>query len=258
MVRHASSSGSVGAALYEQRMPRWNRFIKPVLAWLDRWGWTANTLTSARFVFVLPVCALLYEGHIVFGGALWIFAMTLDGFDGPLARYQDDVHGRGGVLSAEEEARKTLLERIRFKGSTALGGILDAIADKLLMIAVVLPIGARDLLRVFLEIWIAVAIALTLLSVVLWLAGIPKPGANWFGKKKIWVEAGVVAALGLPAFVNGCYGLLTNTQPPHNILIHHVHPFVSNTVLLVAIVFGLLSFSTHLFRALQDIKTRST
>lgn len=234
--------------LYTQDVRLWNRLIGPVLAWMDWCGVTPNLITLSRLVFV-PTSAVLFflPGHMFSGGMAWIIGMVLDGFDGPLARYQDELHQQGIKLSADKEADLTLWQRVRFRGSTALGGILDPILDKLLVAAAIIPLGRKDLFLELVYAWLGVAAALTVLSVGLWALGTPKPGANWFGKVKIWVESALVASLGLPEFVNAGYGFFAGQSSPHNILLIPAHPCVSNTILISAILFGALSFLTHLF-----------
>lgn len=95
-----------------------------------------NLISTARLLAVLPVIYLLVEEQ--FGWALLIFALAgaSDGVDGFLAKH----YGWG----------------------TPLGGILDPLADKALLISCYLVLGAMGLL----PIWLALAVLLRDLVIV--------------------------------------------------------------------------------------------
>jgi len=79
-----------------------------------------NLITLFRFVLIVPVLVFLWQG--VVDKALWLFLLAgaSDGLDGWLARH--------------------------YNWRTRLGGILDPVADKALMISTLVVMGLRDLM----------------------------------------------------------------------------------------------------------------
>ena len=132
----------------------------------------ADQLTVARAVavpFVIVLFAWPFDGHAYWATALFCVAMATDFFDGRIARR----HGR----------------------TSALGSLLDPVADKVLVLAVlVMLIGERVV-----PAWMVAAIVVReLLITGLRQAAIERGvvlGARDLGKLKTWAQA-IAAALG--------------------------------------------------------------
>jgi len=132
----------------------------------------ADQLTVARALavpFVIVLFAWPFDGHAYWATALFCVAMATDFFDGRIARR----HGR----------------------TSALGSLLDPVADKVLVLAVlVMLIGERVV-----PAWMVAAIVVReLLITGLRQAAIERGvvlGARDLGKLKTWAQA-IAAALG--------------------------------------------------------------
>jgi len=79
-----------------------------------------NLITLFRFVLIVPILVFLWQGSV--DRALWLFLLAgaSDGLDGWLARH--------------------------FNWRSRLGGILDPLADKALMISTLVIMGLHDLM----------------------------------------------------------------------------------------------------------------
>ena len=133
-------------------------------------------LTVARAASV-PLVVVLYEwdfaNHDYWATAVFAVAMATDWFDGRIAR----ARGR----------------------TSALGSLLDPIADKVLVLAVLIVLVGRD---VFPGWMVAAIVARELLVSGLRLAAIERGvviGARDLGKLKTWAQAVAAAAGGLAA-----------------------------------------------------------
>jgi CDP-diacylglycerol---glycerol-3-phosphate 3-phosphatidyltransferase len=132
----------------------------------------ADQLTVARALavpFVVVLFAWSFDGHAYWATALFCVAMSTDFFDGRIARR----HGR----------------------TSALGSLLDPVADKVLVLAVlIMLIGERVV-----PAWMVAAIVVReLLITGLRQAAIERGivlGARDLGKLKTWAQA-IAAALG--------------------------------------------------------------
>ena len=132
----------------------------------------ADQLTVARALSV-PVVVILYawhfDGHAYWATAVFCVAMTTDFFDGKLARR----HGR----------------------SSALGSLLDPIADKVLVLATMVMLVALDVVPGWM---IAAIVVREVLITGLRQAAIERGiviAARDLGKLKTWAQA-VAAAVG--------------------------------------------------------------
>ncbi len=136
----------------------------------------ADWLTVARAAAVPPVIALFvldFEGHDYWATGLFCVAMATDWFDGRLAR-------RSGRPSA-------------------LGSLLDPVADKLLVLSVLVVLVDRD---VFPGWMVAAIVARELLVSGLRLAALERGvvlEARDLGKLKTWAQAVAAAVGGLAA-----------------------------------------------------------
>ena len=133
-------------------------------------------LTVARAASV-PFVVLLYvwnfEGHYWWATALFIVAMATDWFDGRIARRR----GR----------------------TSALGSLLDPIADKILVLAVLIVLIGEDVLPAWM---VAAIVAREFLVSGLRLAAIERGvvvQARDLGKLKTWAQATAAAVGGLAA-----------------------------------------------------------
>jgi len=132
----------------------------------------ADQLTLARIVsvpFVVLLYALHFHGHNYWATALFVLAMTTDWFDGRVARR----HGR----------------------TSQLGSLLDPVADKILVIAVLVVLIAQG---VFPGWMVAAIVAREFLVSGLRLAALERGvvmHARDLGKLKTWAQA-IAAAVG--------------------------------------------------------------
>ena len=152
----------------KKRDPLWfqklaDRLIDKVFLWAIPPSIQPNTITLIRFILI-PFVYLLLKGH-QFDWALMLFviAVCTDFIDGTMARTRDQI--------------------------TDTGKIIDPVADKLLILAVLLFIGFK-----FIIVRIFVAFIIFELFAVLfgsWFSfAIGKPmGANVFGKIKLALQA---------------------------------------------------------------------
>jgi phosphatidylglycerophosphate synthase len=174
-------------------------------------------LTRARILFFLPLlfCTFLSISSLRFETLIWLLCMTagalfyawaglLDFFDGALARYQDDVDGIPKETRPrthdDTEYNLPFSERLKLRGSSHYGTVLDPFSDKQWYFFAILPLSWFIVDHVFLWASLLVALFLTFLRFrairrALEFGG--KGAANRFGKYKIWVEVFAVAAAAL-------------------------------------------------------------
>jgi CDP-diacylglycerol--glycerol-3-phosphate 3-phosphatidyltransferase len=137
---------------------------------------SADYLTLARVAavpFVLLLYALDFHGHNYWATALFVVAMTTDWFDGRMARRQ----GR----------------------TSQLGSLLDPVADKILVIAVLVVLIEQD---VFPGWMVALIVAREFLVSGLRLAALERGvviQARDLGKLKTWAQATAAAIGGFAA-----------------------------------------------------------
>lgn len=87
-------------------------------------GWIPNAISLARIALVLPILMLILQGQHAWALALFFFAGFSDGLDGYLA--------------------------VRFNWQTRLGGLLDPVADKLLVAGLFITLAWVGLIPVWL------------------------------------------------------------------------------------------------------------
>ncbi len=90
--------------------------------------WTANWITIARVLFVIPMIYFYLQGDLQWGGICFIASIVPDWFDGPFARWQSRRYGT--MLTPEDEHRLSYWQRINYPGQTTLGAMLDPLFDK--------------------------------------------------------------------------------------------------------------------------------
>lgn len=155
-----------------------------------------NLITSLRILLVLPFLWLLLQGH--YGAALWLFTLAgiSDALDGFLAK--------------------------RYGWTSDLGGILDPIADKLLLVGAILALG--------------------------WLGALP----FWLVMLAILRDAVIVAGA-------ISYHLLIEPIRPHPLLISKLNTLLQLGLVFVVIVHrGLLALPNWLLSALFYLTAATT
>jgi len=75
-------------------------FLDSLAVWLNRLGFTPNTLTLLGFAFVCVTALVIAAGYEALGGILLIFGAALDATDGALARLTNRVTKFGGFLDS--------------------------------------------------------------------------------------------------------------------------------------------------------------
>jgi cardiolipin synthase len=93
-------------------------------------GWIPNAISLVRIALVLPILMLILQGQHGWALALFFFAGFSDGLDGYLA--------------------------VRFNWQTRLGGLLDPVADKLLVAGLFITLAWVGLIPV----WLATVVIL--------------------------------------------------------------------------------------------------
>lgn len=170
----------------------------------QRLDWTTpNWITATRILAAFAVAALI--GARVVTGSTVLFvavvaALTVllfsDWFDGALSRYQKEAHGIV-PLAPEDETKLGFLARLSLRGPTHTGKWLDPLADKAIFCAVLLPAGIGYMPGWLIACNVMLAAALTFVRMggVRQRLGLTDVGANWFGKRKMWIEVFHMAAL---------------------------------------------------------------
>lgn len=179
-----------------------DELIRRTLLWLfPRWV-RPNHLTFFRFVLIPVVLVLLYYQLPWWAFGVFLVAVSTDFIDGAMARTRDQI--------------------------TPLGTIIDPIADKVLVAAVLAWVGYQYLVVQVILAFIALELILTAVGI-----GIARPGqrarqANYFGKAKMVVQS-IALILFLIAAILGLEAVLS----------------VSLYLLWVAIALGALSGLKH-------------
>lgn len=174
-------------------------------AWIGRMlDWTTpNWITATRILAAFAVAALI-GAWIVTGSTAMFVAVVVtlallllsDWFDGALSRYQRETHGIV-PLAPEDETRLAFLARLSLRGPTHTGKWLDPLADKAIFCAVLLPAGIGFMPGWLIGVNVLFAALLTFVRVggVRQRLGLTDVGANWFGKRKMWIEVLHMSAL---------------------------------------------------------------
>lgn len=173
--------------------------------WIGRkLDWTTpNWITMTRIACAGAVAALMVawrttESPLAFAVVVPALALLLlsDWFDGALSRYQKEARGIAHV-DAETEVKLPFLARLSLRGPTHTGKWLDPLADKAIFCAVLLPLGVGFMPGWLVATNVLLAALLTAIRVggARQRLGLGDVGANWFGKRKMWIEVVHMAAL---------------------------------------------------------------
>ncbi len=180
-----------------------DRMVDKVLLWMFPYSVRPNHMTIARFILTPVVLVLLYYHFRAWAFGVFAIAVSTDFIDGAMARTRNQI--------------------------TAVGMVIDPVADKLLIGSVLAWVGYQYLV---VQIILAfIALELIVLAVGL---GLAKPGdrarpANVFGKTKM-----VIQSIAITVFlVSGIFGF----ERPKTVSLY---------MLWVAIVLALLSGLKHI------------
>jgi CDP-diacylglycerol---glycerol-3-phosphate 3-phosphatidyltransferase len=189
-------------------------WVKTVLLWMFPYSWRPNHFTVVRFILTPIVLVLLYYHLPAWAFGVFAIAVSTDFIDGAMARTRNQI--------------------------TAVGMVIDPIADKLLVGSVLAWVGYTYLVvQIILGF---IALELILLAVGL---GLAKPGnrarpANVFGKTKM-----VVQSIALTLFlVSGIFGF----ERPKTVSLY---------LLWAAIALAILSGARHLVDRFHREKPRA-
>lgn len=174
-----------------------------------------NLLTLLRIAVIIPMSRLILKGNYLAAGILLLISAVSDMFDGMIAR--------------------------RFNQITQLGKILDPIADKLTLIAIVICINViYPYVYPFVIIMFAKEIAMLIGGAVLLKKKIKPPAAKWFGKVATAVfYVSMITLVGLKAIWDIHLSWLTTT-------------LFSLTAALM--IFSLLNYAIIFFQLLKENK----
>ena len=173
-------------------------FIDKIFLWAIPDSVKPNHITVIRLILVPIIYLLLVSGNTGLGLALFIVAASTDFIDGAMARTRNQI--------------------------TDVGKIIDPIADKLLIIAVLLYIGFKYLIVEIFVVFIILELIAVLMSAFLSFTVGRTIGANIFGKIKMILQS---VSVGL--FVLGI-------AIKNSILID-----ISGNILFAALFFAILS-----------------
>lgn len=213
-------------------------FSNRVASWFD---WTRpNLITMTGVVLCLPMAYFFLQTDFqstMIGAVITTICFLCDWLDGALARYQDKKYGLE-KRSLEEERLIPIWRRFFLRGSTNLGTALDPFADKVKYYVVLFTRGWGYVSNTLIVISFITAVALTIVRPIKRYFKIGDAAANRAGKYKIFIEVAVVTVIVLV---------------PHN----QTTQIVSNTLLVIAMIFGFLSLCAHLFLAkYADMKAK--
>jgi phosphatidylglycerophosphate synthase len=141
-----------------------------------------NVVTIIGGLLAFPMVIAFLRGSIAWGAVLFAISSLTDWLDGALARYQQRLHEAGHL-----DLRPHRSEALRL-GPTEFGKKIDPFVDKIRYFAALLPLGWNVLSHAL--IWLAVAFAAMLTCGRIfgeWRWGL-KPGANAWGKFKVYGE----------------------------------------------------------------------
>ncbi len=162
-----------------------------------------NLLTLFGGLLTLPACLAFLRGWILAGALLFTICSLIDWLDGALARYQQRLASTGRL---EIDAARNAWLRL---GPTELGKKLDPIFDKIRYYGALIPLGWQTLPHLLIWISIGFALSLTVFRELVRLQWGLKPGANAWGKFKVYFEIATIAFL-----VFRAAGVRMETLPP--------------------------------------------
>lgn len=191
-----------------------------------------NVLTLVGGLLTIPMILAFQARLIALGAALFAVCSLIDWLDGALARYQQRCHAAGRL-----DLRSHRRETFRL-GPTELGKKIDPFIDKIRYFAALFPLGWNALPRSV--IWAALffALALTFGRVVVEWRWRLRPGANAWGKFKVYAE---IAAIAFLVFLAAGYPCAT----------------LALIAFIVATALGGVSFATQTLSVLRQRKTRT-
>jgi phosphatidylglycerophosphate synthase len=148
-----------------------------------------NIVTLAGGLLTIPMMFAFLRGFVVWGAVLFTISSLTDWLDGALARYQARLHAAGRLDLHAHRA-----ETLRL-GPTELGKKIDPFIDKIRYFAALLPLGWNALPHPL--IWLALAFAalLTFGRIYVERRWELKPGANAWGKFKVYGEILTISLL---------------------------------------------------------------
>ncbi|MFA5853652.1 MAG: CDP-alcohol phosphatidyltransferase family protein [Patescibacteria group bacterium] len=192
-----------------------------------------NVVTIIGGLLALPMIVAFLRGYIAWGAILFAISSLTDWLDGALARYQQRLHTAGRL-----DLRSHRTESLRL-GPTEFGKKIDPFVDKIRYFAALLPLGWGVFPHAI--IWLAIAFAFMLTFgrlLVEWRWGL-KPGANAWGKFKVYGE---ILSITLLVFLAAGMAL----EMP------------ALVVFSAATALGGVSFMTQTYSVLRQRKTRTS
>ncbi len=225
-------------------------FSNRVASWFD---WTRpNIITTVGAALCLPALYFLLQSDLqssIIGAVIIANCLLCDWLDGALARYQDKKY-RLTKLSFEDERRIPIWQRFLLRGSTNLGAALDPFADKVKYYVVLFTRGWDYVSNALIIISFITAIVLTLVRPIKRYFKIGDAKANIAGKIKIFAEIAVMLVIIflphlIPFLISDGKTAITTSK------------VISNIFLIIAMIFGFLSLSAHIFLAVYaNMKTK--
>lgn len=169
-----------------------------------------NQVTVVRFILVPFVYLFLYNKHFDIALVVFIIAASTDFIDGAMARTRNQI--------------------------TDLGKIIDPVADKFLILTVLLYVGLDYLIVQIFVVFIILEL-LAILTGAFFHSTTGRPiGANVFGKIKM-----VLQSLSVGMFILGIF-------IKNNLLIN-----ISKEILFVALIFAILSGLQHIQARIKPV-----
>ncbi len=191
-----------------------------------------NVLTLFGGLLTIPMILAFQARLIVLGAILFTVCSLIDWLDGALARYQQRCHDAGRL-----DLRSHRRETFRL-GPTELGKKIDPFIDKIRYFAALFPLGWHALPRPVIWASLLFALALTLGRVIVEWRWRLRPGANAWGKFKVYAEIAAITFLVFLSAGTPCATLA-------------LIAFVAATAL------GGVSFLTQTLSVLRQRKTRT-
>jgi cardiolipin synthase len=166
---------------------------------------SANIVTLGRLLLALPIAWLIFTGNDAFALGLFVIASLSDAVDGFLAK--------------------------RFNEGSSIGAILDPIADKLLVISVLIALVFRELI----PFWLLIAIILRDFCLVLGTAIAKNRLSQFTVKPHILGKLFTFAIMLTIVFTLAAASGLMPALAPHNL----VHVALAGLVVLSGIAYAL-------------------
>lgn len=141
-----------------------DRFVDKTFLWAIPVTVKPNSFTYFRLVSAPVILFLLWSGYVRTGFILTIVAMLTDLIDGTLARTRNQI--------------------------TSLGKVIDPIADKMTVLAVLLFVGLSVPIARYVSVLILFEIVGVIIGVIFtkYFGTLRHEGANTYGKIKMWLQ----------------------------------------------------------------------